>query len=308
MGFPFLGWNAQHSWDLELSLTYNQQIWKDSDFYTSLTLCKLWVWKMMKFTLWSSWCKTWTRLHRFQNGRVNLPYCFGTYAVLFESYTKNFRVWISSFFKAYEIHTLSKTWTRLHRLQNSRINLPYCFGTYVVLFKSYTKNFRVWISSFFKAHTPCLQCLCIIYFHLNFGQLNFKKCWWGTMLFKPCLCAVYASFRIQQPKIHENVISFLMPCLISVILLTLISDIFIQTLVYGLLQKYLWKHVNQLCLHSPSDHVVQNIEVLWVPICRHMQAYGHPDSGCVRFLLFHFSSKSNWNKIQCEIRDQGRGI
>ena len=36
---------------------------------------------------------------------------------------------------------------------------------------------------------------------------------------------------------------------------------------YGLLQKYLWKHVNQLCLHSPNCyHVVQNIGVLWVPI------------------------------------------
>ena len=30
--------------------------------------CKLW--KMIKFTLWISWRKTWTKLHRFQNSRV----------------------------------------------------------------------------------------------------------------------------------------------------------------------------------------------------------------------------------------------
>ena len=57
--------------------------------------------------------------------------------------------------------------------------------------------------------------------------------------------------ELQQPKIHKNVINFLMPCIFSVILLILISNMFLH-LVYDLLQKYLWIHVNQLCLHSPS--------------------------------------------------------
>ena len=94
------------------------------------------------------------------------------------------------------------------------------------------------------------------------------------------MCSLASEFISQ--KIHKNVINFLMPCLISAILLILISHIFlpnigVQQTMYGLLQKYLWKHVNQLCLHSPSV-------IMWFKtgVFLGALAYEHPDSGCIQ--------------------------
>ena len=93
--------------------------------------------------------------------------------------------------------------------------------------------------------------------------------------FKP---SVQSSFRIHQPKIFKN-INFLMP----------ISDfsfrdsfnpppsfqyIFFQTLVYCLLQKYLWEHVPTFFTFF-CCHVVQNIRVL---LGAHVPAYERPES------------------------------
>ena len=128
--------------------------------------------------------------------------------------------------------------------------LPYCFGTYVVLFKSYAKNFRLWIHHFFKSlHSMSPMSFEFMFLFKFWANLTSKNVS-GKLGCSSLLCSLASGFNNQ--KFTINVINFLMPCLISVILLILISSIFLQMLVYGLLQKYLWKHVNQLCLHSPS--------------------------------------------------------
>ena len=90
-------------------------------------------------------------------------------------------------------------------------------------------------------------------------------------------------------------INFLMPCLISVFFffksLFPISD-FLQTLVYFLLQKYLWKHVIQLCLHSPSVIMLFKISI-WSHVVNWSLKYGGVVSWFTFFsCVWHFLSTS----------------
>ena len=52
-------------------------------------------------------------------------------------------------------------------------------------------------------------------------------------------CSLASEFNNQKFTKTLDMINFLMPCLISVILSIFVSSVFLQTLVYGLLQKYL---------------------------------------------------------------------
>ena len=95
-------------------------------------------------------------------------------------------------------------------------HLPFCFVSYVVLFnfKSYTKNFRMRISSFFKAYTPYPQSVLHNLFSFKFwANLTSKNIGGKPHCSGPC---VQSSFRIHQSKLHKKLINFLLSCLISV--------------------------------------------------------------------------------------------
>ena len=128
--------------------------------------------------------------------------------------------------------------------------LPYCFGTCVVLFKSYAKNFRVWISSFFKAYTPCLQCFSHNLFSFKFWANLTSKNVGGKSYFSSLVCSLALEFN---NKIFTKMWS------------TFSCHVWFLWFFYSLFpkssskcwcmvcsKKFLWKHVNQLCLHSPS--------------------------------------------------------
>ena len=153
---------------------------------------------------------------------------------------------------------------------------PACYATaYVVLSKSYAKNFRAQLQSvnfiiFQSLHSS--NVFCIICFHLNFLANLTSKNVRGNHIVSSLVCSLASEFTNQK---FSKTSTFSCSYLIfhSVILLTPppFQYIFFQTLVYCLLQKYLWEHVPTLFTFF-CCHVVQNIRVLWVPMCLHMSA------------------------------------
>ena len=120
-----------------------------------------------------------------------------------------------------------------------------------------------------------LQCLLHNLFSFKFSANLTSKNVRGNHNVSSLVCSLASEYTNQK---FSKTSTFSCPYLIfhSVILLTPpFQYIFFQTFVYCLLQKYLWEHVPTLFTFF-CYHVVQNIRVLWVPMCLHI--YERPES------------------------------